>query len=331
MNTQQIKNVIDNHALPDSCLHADYVETTNAWVIRSDKHVFKIRKPVQANGTDLYNLEERRQVSNMEVKLNKQLAKHVYEGIVALQYSGSGNCRAEVIDYAVKMKRLNESAKLSEQLINKDINITDVNKLANKIAAFHRQTNVIKSSVNTTALQYFYEEINRCIPFAYELFGQWAVQAISKSVELSRKFLHVNRLIFQQRSLNGLIRNGHGNLTADKIFIEDGSHVITDRVVFNDSQRNADVLFDIALLGTDFDFHRYYQLDKAFVKYYHQHFGSEYSLKIQLLYIYYKMYRTGQLITKKLDRVTIYNISPTHKHELTRYIKLLIGYMKQLS
>ncbi|NJM14086.1 MAG: hypothetical protein HC896_00660 [Bacteroidales bacterium] len=44
MNKEEIIQIIVNEALPDTCYNADYVETPNSWIIRSDYYAFKIRK-----------------------------------------------------------------------------------------------------------------------------------------------------------------------------------------------------------------------------------------------------------------------------------------------
>jgi uncharacterized protein len=332
MNTKQIIQVIKNENLPDTFNNVDYVETPNSWIIRSDNHAFKIRKPVQANGKDLTTTEQRKNICLKELELNKPLAGKTYESVVSLKKVGAGNLmpwHTNTEEHALKMKRLREEKNLFELLKNKKISREQLENIAAAIASFHQKADIVKNTINITGFQDEFEEITRCDEFVRELFGEKYLETIYNSIETSKEFLSDYRYFIQERTLKGFIRDGHGNLSASRIFLNDDL-VITDRVILCDEQRKVDVLFDIALLGIDFDYFEFQELDNEFLTQYITTFGDKLSNKTRKLYTYYKLYRAGQLITEKLDRSTIFTLSVNQKQEIIRYFELLNHYMEAL-
>ncbi len=198
MNTEEIIQVIENEALPDTCNNADYVETPNSWIIRSDNYAFKIRKPVQANGKDLSTTEQRKNVCLKELKLNKTLAGKTYEDVFPLKKVGSekqepGETRFIVVDYALKMKRLPDNKNLFESLKQRDISKEEIKEIASTIAKFHKKADTVKNTFNITGFQKEFEEIKRCEDFMLDAFGETYIEAIYKSIEASKEFLNDNR------------------------------------------------------------------------------------------------------------------------------------------
>lgn len=334
MNTKQIIQIIENEALPDTCNNADYVETPNSWIIRSDNYAFKIRKPVQANGKDFLTAEQRKNICLHELKLNKPLAGKIYEDVIPLkrvrnENQEPGHANLIVVDYALKMKRLSKEKNLFENLKNKTIAKEQIYDIAATIAKFHKKAGIVKNTFNITGFKKDFEEIKRCEDFVRDLFGEAYIETIYKSIQVSKKFLSDNRYVIQERTIEGFVRDGHGNLNATKIFLNH-KPIVTNRVILDDEGRKVDVLFDIALLGINLDFYKLGRLDDEFLRHYIKKFGDKYSNKTRSLYTYYKLYRTGQLIMKKLDRKTIYSLSENEKHEIIRYFELLNHYMETL-
>jgi len=333
MNTEEIIHVIENKALPDTCNDVDYLETPNSWIILSDNHAFKIRKQVQENGKELPTFEQRKNICLKELKLNKPLAGKTYESVVALKSTGKEVAGANHANFkeehALKMKRLEKEKSLFEILKKSNISSEEIREIATTIAEFHKNSNIVKNTFRITEFQEEYEEIKRCRDFVLVLFGETYLNIINKSIQVSKNMLNKNRYFIQQRTIEGYVRDGHGNLNANKIFLN-RKPIITDRVILDDEKRKVDVLFDIALVGINLDFHEHSNLDELFLKHYIEVFGDQYSNNTQLLYTYYKLYRTGQLITKMLDRNTIYSLSEAQKKDISKYFNLLKRYMESL-
>jgi uncharacterized protein len=334
MNTQQIMQVINDKALPDSCLHADYLETPDSWVIRSDHYVFKIRKPEQSTGLDLSMVEDRREICKKELKLNKMLTKNVYMKVIPItqinkEIHGETDSNIEILDYALKMKRLDENIKLITGLRNNSVTEDQVKDIATAIAEFHKKTDIIKNTFNVTRFQNEFADICRCDLFVRDLLGEDEYSSIYESIKLSKKILNDHRYYIQERTITGFIRDGHGDLSAENIFLKKRPLII-DRVVVSDEQRQIDVLFDIARLGVDFDYYGMHNIDKLFFENYIKAFGDKNSMKTQDLYTYFKLYRTNLLITRLVDESTIFHWTEAEKNILVRYFDLYKKYMNLL-
>ncbi|NJM14087.1 MAG: hypothetical protein HC896_00665 [Bacteroidales bacterium] len=240
-----------------------------------------------------------------------------------------GETNLIVVDYALKMKRLPDNKNLFELLKHQDISKKEIKEIAVAIAKFHKKSAIVKNTFNITGFQKDFEEIKRCKDFMLDAFGETYIETIDKSIQVSKEFLNDNRNCIQERTIEGFVRDGHGNLSATKIFLNN-KPIVTDRAIVNDKDRIVDVLLDIALLGTHLDFYELGKLDDEFLNQYIKKIGDKYSKKTRLLYTYYKLYRTGQLITKMLDRNTIFSLPANQELEITRYFELLHHYIKTL-
>jgi uncharacterized protein len=80
------------------------IETHFSWVFLTEKHVFKLKKPLCDGGLDLSSLAARRRIADEEVRLNRRLAPEVYLGIVPLTLGRHGLALAgegTVVDWLV--------------------------------------------------------------------------------------------------------------------------------------------------------------------------------------------------------------------------------------
>ena len=86
------------------------VETHMAWVFLTDRHAYKLKKPVAYAELDFTTLARRHWACAEEVRLNRRLAGSVYQGLVPLTADpqdtlilGGGG---EIVDWLVQMRRL---------------------------------------------------------------------------------------------------------------------------------------------------------------------------------------------------------------------------------
>ncbi|MGB3777731.1 MAG: hypothetical protein WA960_05190 [Tunicatimonas sp.] len=95
-------------------------ETHMSWVFLTDRHVYKLKKPVKYDFLDYSTLSARRFYCKEEVRLNRRLAEPVYLGTVPLTVNGSAwlqlGGKGTVIDWLVKMQRLPNENMLDEAI-----------------------------------------------------------------------------------------------------------------------------------------------------------------------------------------------------------------------
>jgi uncharacterized protein len=336
MNTEQIKQVIENEALPDTCTNVDLLETLNSWLIRTDNNAFKIRKPTQSNGRMLLNIEERKMLCLKELDLNRKLAHAIYKDVIPVRKLGKKSPstknisdNVQVIDYALHMKKLDDNDKLLVRIKERNLTKIALKNLAKRIAEFHKQAEVIKNAFNIKSFQREYNEIERCDYFISELLGGKYLQLMYESMQSIQLFLGKNRYQIHERTIAGFIRDGHGELSAENIYMGK-KKAITDRIALYDEQRYVDLLFDIARLGIDFDYYGLENMGEVFFQEYLNCLGETKTPGLINLYTFYKLYRTGRLITQNIDETTIFQFTDSGKNKLLRYFDLLKKYMQFL-
>ncbi len=109
-------------------------------VFLAGRYAYKIKKPVDLGFLDFRTLEARRHFCAEEVRLNRRLAPSVYRGVVPVTRSGEGfrfGGDGEAVEWAVQMERLPEEATLLNRLRRRELDASQVERLARRIAAFH--------------------------------------------------------------------------------------------------------------------------------------------------------------------------------------------------
>src|SRR5271167_5181158 len=100
------------------------IETHFSWVFLTDRHVYKLKKPLRGEGFDFSSCEARRRNAEAAVRLNRRLARDVYLGVVPLTLEGECDLaiagKGVVIDWLVKMVRLPAGRMLDHRLARED-------------------------------------------------------------------------------------------------------------------------------------------------------------------------------------------------------------------
>jgi aminoglycoside phosphotransferase family enzyme len=117
--TQMIEVLSDPAAYPDPVGEVEVRQTHISAVFLAGPHVYKGKKPVEFGFLDFGTLAKRRHYCEEEVRLNRRLAPEVYLGVVPVTRSGrrirvEGD--GEVVEWAVKMRRLPDDATLQNRL-----------------------------------------------------------------------------------------------------------------------------------------------------------------------------------------------------------------------
>ena len=104
-------------AYPEPTPHVERVETHMSWVFLTDRHAYKLKKPVVYDYLDYGTLAARRRNCREELRLNRRLAPNVYLDILPLAQDEFGRLRlggpGEVVDWLVVMRRLDHAFMLN--------------------------------------------------------------------------------------------------------------------------------------------------------------------------------------------------------------------------
>ncbi|HJK99408.1 MAG TPA: AAA family ATPase [Polyangiaceae bacterium LLY-WYZ-14_1] len=243
------------------------VETHISWVVLTRDRAFKVKKPVDFGFLDFTSPERRRQACEEEVRLNRRLAPAVYLGVVPVtRDAGHGGLRfggveADAIDWAVEMVRLADARRADQMLDRGAFGVPEVDGVARTLAEFHRQA---PTSPEIDALGQpervavnVRENFDQTRGLLDEVLGPeeaWEVES------WQLRFLEEEASRFRSRVAQGRIRDGHGDLRLDHVYLEtgipgEGRVTVVDGIEFNRRFRYADVAADLAFLSMDLTFH----------------------------------------------------------------------------
>jgi aminoglycoside phosphotransferase family enzyme/predicted kinase len=235
----------------------EVVETHISWVFLAEYDVWKVKKPVSLAFLDFSTEEKRRVACEAEVDLNRPWAPDAYHGVVPITLDSSGRHRfggsGAPVDWAVHMVRLPEGDRADARTRDGRLTASDLGRVAERVAAFHERSRCDEETARFGAL----EEITRNVRDNFEqgrgaacdYLGQTEAAAL-EARQLG--FLSDHSALFEDRVRGGRVREGHGDLRLEHIYLDDEGGVrVLDCIEFNDRFRFLDVCSDVAFLSMD--------------------------------------------------------------------------------
>ena len=229
--------------------------------------VYKVKKPVNLGYLDYTSLADRRRFCEREVELNRRLCPDTYLGVVPIARGPKGilvEGPGEVVEYAVKMRRLPQERMLDRLLADGQASGDMMKSLAARVAAFHAR------AASTPEISTF-GSIGVIRGNTDENFAQtlpYLGRTVTASThELLRRFTDdftdTQHALLSRRVEEGRIRDCHGDLHAAHVCMTD-EVCIYDCIEFNDRFRYGDVASEVAFLAMDLDRFRRRDLSEAF-------------------------------------------------------------------
>ncbi|MGF1465840.1 MAG: AAA family ATPase [Sandaracinaceae bacterium] len=236
-------------------------ETHISWVFARGGEVFKVKKPVALGFLDFSTLPRRREACEAEVALNARLARGVYRGVEPITRDPDGTHRlggaGTPVEWAVRMRRLADEDRADVRLEQGLLGLDDVDRVAEHLAAFHDRCRaddataafgrpeVIRGNVTEN-----FEQTRGVVDALLRPEQARAIEAWQLA------FLEEREELFLERVAAGRVRDGHGDLRLEHVYLEVGGEVqIIDGIEFNERFRFADVCADIAFLSMDLAWH----------------------------------------------------------------------------
>lgn len=225
------------------------VETHTAILFFVGDRVFKLKKAVDLGFLDHRTRESRLLACQREVDLNRRLAPDVYLGVFDLLDE-----RGAPYDHLVAMRRMGGDRRLSRCLARGDDVKPTLRSIVHLVTTLHEQSPP--------------DPEHDRLGEAASIRTRWTdglnqLKALSLHNDLTDRLVQVEALalayvdgrsaLFRQRIESGCIRDGHGDLQAEDIFILDDGPRILDCIEFGDDYRWGDVLSDFAFLAMDLE------------------------------------------------------------------------------
>ena len=318
------------------------IETHISWVLLGADLAYKIKKPLNFSFLDFSTLEKRHFYCQREVTLNRRLTDEMYLGVVPVRKTSSGieieANHGEIIDYCVKMKRMDESRQMNLLLNSRLVTDHHMDQLADILSAFHSQTDVVKKPLELDILVDDFADIlnagtgKNMIERVERVMGAEALATIRDAVAFSGKFLREYYPRFLERNQAGLYIDGHGDLHSRNIFILD-KPVIFDCIEFNDHFRHLDVLDEIAFFCLDLDLYNRMDLSQRFLDKYLSANPCLFTKEDQKIFLYYKMYRANVKVKVNMLKAMQAKDPEFFESRMKRarlYLNLMKGYLNEL-
>lgn len=231
-------------------------ESTTSVVFLAGDRTFKLKKPINHPDMNYSTPARRRRMCNLEVELSQRLSPTLYHEVHKVTARKDGfalNGRGKVVDYITEMNRLDDNNSLRAMIDEDRVEPEQMRQLAKKLVIFHEEAERRQLINSFSRPHIIARQWNRRFRASAEYVGTFFSADVYRDiVTFASYFLGENRSLLQSRIDSGCICDGHGELTAEHIYFEDGIQII-DCVEYNDRMRYRDIAFDLAALVLSLD------------------------------------------------------------------------------
>jgi aminoglycoside phosphotransferase family enzyme/predicted kinase len=327
--------MLDSSFYPEHPKQIEFIETHISYIFIAGNFVYKVKKAVRFDFLDFTSLEKRKFYCEEELRLNRRLAPNTYLDVIEISKDAKGKIILghghEIMDYAVKMKKLPEDKMLKNLLAAGMVNEQTMDKIAETIASFHRHAETGKhitdqenmDNIRRNCEENFRETMNAMnitIPdYQYHFIKDFTQKTLTEKEDL-----------FGKRIREQKIRECHGDLHLDHICVAD-EIIIFDCIEFNERFRYGDVAEDVAFLTMDLDFNGYPQWSEKFTQAYIRYSGDIDLLQLLNFYRCYYAYVRGKVISLRFSQNQIAGKKRDEDVKLARqYFQLAYRYATRL-
>jgi hypothetical protein len=259
-------------------------ETHISWVLLAGSLAYKLKKPVRLPFVDFSSLAARRLACEEELRLNRRLAPSLYLDVLPVCASAGAprlGGPGEVIDHVVRMRRFESGALLSERLASGRLQPGEVDRLAERIAGFHRAA---PSAVPPSP----YLSAGHAAEPVRALLERWS----GPGLETVGDWLHAQARAlapaFEQRAAAGKVREVHGDLHLANCIAWHDDITAFDCIEFDPALRWIDVASDAAFPAMDLQARGRPDFAARYVDQYLQHSGDHDALRVWRFFAVYR-------------------------------------------
>ncbi|MCB9685843.1 MAG: AAA family ATPase [Alphaproteobacteria bacterium] len=225
-------------AVPGEILEVRRTHISEVFLTRD--RAYKVKRPVSLGFVDYGTRELRRAACEAEVRLNRRLAPDIYLGVVTMPDG----------EPAVEMVRLPDEGSLLAHLERGEVDAGTLREVGRVIGAFHRRA----EASDAIAQHGSFARLDHHVRENFD-------QTRSHVPALVHPDVHQR---CEEASLDGLrrwretiaartaaIRDVHGDLRLEHVYLHEGRILVIDCVEFSDAYRCSDVAMDLAFLVMD--------------------------------------------------------------------------------
>jgi uncharacterized protein len=235
---------------PDHPDRVEVLETYISWIFLTDRHAYKIKKPVHYGAINYSSSKLRRQACVDELRLNSRLASRVYQLVQPITRTKSGKMSLDgdgiPVDWVIRMRRLSETRNLQGLMESGRIQVDDTRALASTLSQFY-----LNRPPETVRMEVFCERLADNIQANQSILANGVEPAdceMIRSIHATQfRFLASAARLLDERVVDGRIVDGHGDLRPEHIYLEHHP-VVIDCIEYDNSLRQVDAVDDLCCL-----------------------------------------------------------------------------------
>jgi aminoglycoside phosphotransferase family enzyme/predicted kinase len=230
------------------------IDTHAASVFLAGERALKVKRAVRFPFLDFSTLARRQAACAAEIEVNRPFAPEIYRRVVAITRAPDGTLAiaggGEPVEWAVEMRRFDETATLDHLASQGRIDADLADRLGRMVAAAHAHAPPVAPQAWIDALDAMVTEHEAEFGKTPDLFPPAAVAALCRA---SRSLYARVRPLLIERGARGLIRRIHGDLHLGNIVLIEDAPVLFDAIEFSPLIGSGDLLYDLAFLLMDLD------------------------------------------------------------------------------
>ncbi len=265
-------------------------ETHISWVFLAGKFAYKVKKPIVTDFLDYGSLEKRHDACCEELRLNSRYAEGIYLDVVPIT-AEDGQARmdgdAQPVEFALRMRRFDEGALLSDRLAAGQVSIDHLVQLGKCIATFHRRAPRTRRAEEVVMEEIYKQALAN---FEYLLMQPELMQdsMIAQLADWTKQTFVELESLARQRVKEGFIRECHGDLHCENIVWWQNHFLPFDGIEFNSHLSWIDVLSDVSFLVMDLQRLGRGELSACFLNAYLEQSGDYDALGLLRWYVVYR-------------------------------------------
>ncbi len=279
-------------AYPHPVAGIDRRETHVSHVFLAGNYAYKLKKPVKFPFLDASTVALRKKFCQLEISLNRRLARAIYLGIEPIIETPRGlrlGGRGKAIDWVVKMRRLPEGKMLDQLVSRRQVTAQDMKRLADRLGPFFKKAargrKIDNYGTPKAVGELVLGNLNECQLFVGKLVSEQDKRFIEAGF---RQYLTLNEPVLARRAREHRIIDGHGDLRCENICMSEPVAVF-DCVEFQPAFRCGDAVNDFAFILMDLEFRGRQDLAQALVNEYRRRVSDPTFERVVTLY---KCHRT---------------------------------------
>lgn len=333
MDKQEVKQLVG--ALKKKAGHPDEIsfrETHISWLIFTSHYVYKIKRPLKTSYLDFSTLTKRKYFCEEEIRLNSRTAEDIYMETIPITKNGHafslGKENAKIVDYAVKMHKMDDSKQMDILLRKHKVSKKDIYHLAQTISKFHQKVKAVwKENIIRHMIDDMKDIENQKDNFI-KLSGEESWDIVKKHIKKDTAFVEDNYNLLQERNGQGFIRDVHGDLHPGNIILE-SPPVLFDCLEFNADLRQIDVLNELAFLCMELEKNELLPFSGLLYTSYMKHMDWQNTDNEKKLWAFYKRYRCNVRAKVEIRKAAVENEVPAIE-EANKYLALLARLLEDM-